>query len=241
MNRRTVMLLLLLLLFCPSLHAGESSVSISYEMYMLRNENGSVNAIYFTGLDGRPLSNGSYYAIDMEKTLSDIQFMIAVNNNLTSSANQPALSLTFETFKRTDLTNDSFRGGYVAAVWRYKPVTLSCQTDEEGTTVDWIFQAQPSTSDQPIDLPDGISPGTLNTTWDQAGHVEGNNRGTNSSFTLTWDMDRTEHPLGESRIWYYGIGLQFSGNTEFGDTDYKDSYPPGGRFAATLTLTVSGL
>ena len=219
MKRRTVIIVLFLLLLCASLQAGESSVSISYEMYMLRSENGSVNAVYFTGLDGRPLSNGSYYAIDMEKNLSDIQFMIAVNNNLTSSANQPTLSLKFETFKRTDLTNDSFRGGYVAAVWRYMPVTLSCQTDEEGTSVDWNFQAQPSTSDQPIDLPEGISPGTLNTTWDQAGHVEGNNSNTDRNFTLSWTMDRTSHPLGESRIWYYGVGLQFSANSQIGNTD----------------------
>lgn len=240
MKRRTAMLLLLLLLICASLHSDESSVSINYEMYMLRNEDGAVNAVYFAGLDGRPLSSGSYYAIDMDKTLSDIQLMIAVNNNLTATASQPRLYLKFETFKRTDLTNDTFRGGYVLAVWRYQPVTLSVQIDEENS-VNWTFQAQPSTTDQPLVLPDGYTPGTLKTPRDKAGHVEGNDTGTDRNVTVNWGMDRTAHPLGESRIWYYGVGLQFSGTTEFGDTDYKDSYPPGGRFAATLTLTVSGI
>ena len=237
---QVIVLIAAILVLIPAacLFAVETS-SIQYELYMLREQGGSVNATYFARPDGSPLSSGTYYAVDMTKTVSDIQFLVAVSNNLAASSTaQPRISLKFESFKSLDNNGDPFRGGYVVSLWRYQQVTIPVQVSEEVTT-DWTFQAQPSTAIEPLTY-DGYNGARLRASREVAGNITSNNNGTNKSATLAWNIDKTNHPLGESHTWYYGVGLQFTGSTEFGDIDYLEEYLPG-RFSAKITMTVTGI
>lgn len=236
---QAIVLFLAILVFIPTafLCAVDTS-SIQYELYMLREEGGSVNATYYARPDGTPLSSGSYYAVDMTKTVSDIQFLVAVNNNLAASSTlNPRISLKFESFKSLDNSGDPFRGGYVVSLWRYQVVTIPVQMSEDVTS-NWTFQAQPSTAIEPLTY-DGYNGAKLRTSRDKARNITSNNTGTDISVSLSWGIDKTAHPLGESHTWYYGVGLQFTGNTEFGAIDYLEEYPPG-RFSAKITMTVTG-
>lgn len=233
-----VFLVTLLVLIPATCFCAVETSSIEYELFMLRDQEGSVNATYFARPDGTPLSSGTYYAIDLTKTVSDIQFLIAVSNNLTAdSTSQPRITLKFESFRNSDNNADPFRGGYVVNLWRYQPVTIPVQMSED-VTVNWTFQAQPSTSIEPLTY-NGYDGPRLRESRDKAGHVTGNNTGSNTSASLNWGISKTAHPLGESHTWYYGVGLQFTGTTEFGDIDYLATYPTG-HFSAKITMTVSG-
>ena len=246
-GRKTVAISLLLFVSMLCLYAVETT-SVEYEMYMMREVQGTLGAVYFAGLDGTPLGNNAYYAIDMEKTADQIQFLIAVENNYASTASvSPKISLKFEQFKYTNLNGSPFRGGYVVNMWKYEPVTIPVETgrnaNDEPVYTDWTFQKQPSTALQPLTY-DGYSGAVQRSTRDKATKITGNSTGTNSSSSITWSVEKTNHPLQETRTWYYGIGLQFTGTytgqDNYGNLDFLRSYPPGGEFAATITLTVSG-
>ena len=116
MKWKTAIAAIVLLFVCALLFAD--TASIEYEFYMLREQEGHIN-VYMTDSDGAPLGNGSYYAVDTSKTVSDIQFMVAVANNyMASSSANLRISLKFEPFRRADVATDTFRGGYAFAVWR---------------------------------------------------------------------------------------------------------------------------
>ena len=249
MKWKTAIAAIVLLFVCALLFAD--TASIEYEFYMLREQEGHIN-VYMTDSDGAPLGNGSYYAVDTSKTVSDIQFMVAVANNyMASSSANLRISLKFEPFRRADVATDTFRGGYAFAVWRYEPIVIPVAVGDE--TVDWTFQAQPSTALQPnsFTTQNGIEAGSVRLYQPRmkAGKVASNNTGSNNTSRVEWGVIKTDHPLGETWTWYYGVGLQFTGTTEWGTTDYLEGdgtdsfppYPPGVTLRATVTVGVSGI
>lgn len=246
MKGRTTTLLLLICTAC--LWAEVTSTSMKYEFWAQRDVSGTLTDVYFATPTGTPLSNGSYLPIDLESTISDIQFLVAVDNNLLPSSGDVTITLTLGRFKHENdyaSKNPKFRGGYVLAVWKYKPVTIPVDTGEEDPEY-WTFQAQPSTLYQPntFGAQGQIQANTpvLESEYLAVGRSDTNNKGNdNNPGTVTWTADKTNHPLGESRIWYYAVGLQFSGPTsEYGTLNDLASYPPGGEVSAEITLTVTG-
>lgn len=239
----------LLLLICTAcLWAEVTSTSMKYEFWAQRDVSGVVTDVYFADIEGNPLLNGSYLRIDLEKTLSDIQFLIAVDNSLLSSSGDVTITLSLGRFKHENsysAQNPKFRGGYVLAVWKYKPVTIQVDMGD-GTTEAWTFQAQPSTDHQPnaFDAQGQIPANTpvLESDYLAAGRSTTNNNGNdNNPGTVGWTVAKTNHPMGLTIIWYYAVGLQFSGPTSgYGTLNDLASYPPGGEVSAEITLTVTG-
>lgn len=248
---KRLLLTALLFMLCAFCLCATTSTSIKYELWVERVVPNQVSAVYFADVTGAPLGSGSYLAIDLTKTVSDIQYLVGVDNNLTEASSGYQVSLTFESFKMQNSLNKNelFRGGYVFSIWRYMPVIIPVVVD--GETYNWVFQAQPSTSYQANAFPDQldgesqviIPSGTvrLNQTPEVSGQLTTNNSGTDRSTTVSWAVDKTNHPMGESRIWYYGVGLQFIGDTSFGTINDLRSYPPGGELVARVTITLSAL